>query len=381
MTDLETRVREALHADPGALVADSMLDDVRRGVSRRRARRTTGVVVAAAVVAAVIGGTALQRHHSPSPTTPPPPRAGLVVGTLAVSVTPAGDAFTVSANQGCTAPCSTIWKQDSSGSRTRLVTLMGKDAQYFEGPVIGIAMSPDGRDGWAWGEHLYATHDAGRTWTVVSSGPGAHPPSGEFDLLAGPDTAWAITRTVSGARLWRTPVDQDAWTPAHLPVRIDPAMTFLADVLPHSRVAILSGQLCGRYLVGDGSTWKHVTVPRFRVPPQFDGKTFPTFLCGPAGGAHDVSNGADNSFALSTAVVGTTPSTRSAPVGQIEQLWVHGNRAILVTPTGVSPADLHLGADSRILAAAHAGDHAWIVTSGHRLFSSDDGGRHWVSRP
>jgi photosystem II stability/assembly factor-like uncharacterized protein len=381
MTDLDTRIREALHADPGALSADALLDDVRRGVRRRRVRRTTGLVVAAAVVAAAIGGTALQRHHSPTPTTPPP-RAGLVVGTVALSVTPAGEAFTVSANHGCTAPCSTIWKQDSAGSRTRLVTLMAKDAQYFEGPVIGIAMSPDGRDGWAWGEHLYATHDGGRTWTTVSSGPGAHPPTGEFDLIAGPDTAWAITRTADGARLWRTPVDQDAWVPAHLPPGLDPTMTFLAAALPRSRVAILTGTMCtqGNYAVGDGSTWKHVTVPRFRVPPQFGGKTFPTFPCGPAGGARDVSNGADNSFALATVVVGTTPPTRSDPVGQVEQLWVHGNRAILVTPTGVSPVDLHLGADSRILAAAHAGDQAWIVTSGHRLFSSDDGGRHWVSR-
>ena len=254
MTDLETRVREALHADPGALSADAMLDDVRRGVSRRRARRTTGVVVAAAVVAAVIGGTALQRHHSPSPTTPPPSRAGLVVGPVAVSVTPAGEAFTVSANQGCATPCSTIWKQDSSGSRTRLVTLTGKDAQYLGGPVIGIAMSPEGRDGWAWGEHLYATHDGGRTWTTLTSGPGADPPTGELDLIAGPDTTWAITRTVDGARLWRTPVGQDAWVPAHLPTGIDPSMTFLADVLPHSRVAILSGQPCG--------TTSSATAPR-----------------------------------------------------------------------------------------------------------------------
>ena len=381
MTDLETRVREALHADPTALSADALLDDVRRGVSRRRARRTTGVVVAAAVVAAVIGGTALQRHHSPSPSTPAPaPRTDLVVGTVAVSVTPAGEAFTVSANQGCTAPCSTIWKQDNSGSRTRLVSLVAKDAQYFEGPVIGIAMSPDGRDGWAWGEHLYATHDGGRTWATVSSGPGAHPPTGAFDLLAGPDTVWAITRTVDGARLWRTPVGQDAWRPARLPAGLDPGAANLATSLPHSRVAILSGKLCG-YLVGDGTAWKHVTAPRFRVPPQFGGKTFATFPCGVAGGAFDVSNGADSSFALSTAVVATTPSTRSDPVGQDEQLWVHGNRAILVTPTGVSPVDLHLGADSQILAAAHAGDHAWIVTSGHRLFSSDDGGHHWVSQP
>jgi len=216
----------------------------------------------------------------------------------------------------------------------------------------------------------------------VTSGPGADPPTGELDLIAGPDTAWAITRTVDGARLWRTPVGQDAWVPAHLPTGIDPSMTFLATSLPNSRVAILSGTLCG-YVVGDGTTWEHVTVPRFRVAPQFGGKTFPGFTCGLPGEAHDVSNGADNSFVLTTAVVGNTPPTRSDPVGQAEELWVHGNRAILVTPTGVSPADLHLGAASpiQILAAAHAGDHAWIVTSRHRLFSSDDGGHHWVSQP
>jgi hypothetical protein len=94
-----------------------------------------------------------------------------VVGTVAVAGTPAGEAFTVSANQGCTAPCSTIWKQDSSGSRTRLVTFVAKDAQYHEGPVVGIAMSPDGRDGWAWGEYLYATHDGGATRRGQSPGP------------------------------------------------------------------------------------------------------------------------------------------------------------------------------------------------------------------
>ena len=344
MTDLETRVREALHADPGALAADTMLDDVRRGVSRRRARRTTGVVVAAAVVAAVIGGTALQRHHTPAPVTPPP-RAGQVVGPIAVSVTPAGDAFTVSANQDCTAPCSTIWKQDSSGSRTRLVTLTGKDAQYVGGPVTGIAMSPDGRDGWAWGEHLYATHDGGRTWTTVTSGPGADPPTGELDLIAGPDTAWAITRTVDGARLWRTPVGQDAWMPAHLPTGIDPSMTFLATSLPNSRVAILSGTLL--FAVTWWATAPPGSTSRCRASgwhPGWEARPSRWFTCGLPGEAHDVSNGADNSFVLTTAVVGNTPPTRSDPVGQAEELWVHGNRAILVTPTGVSPADLHLGA-------------------------------------
>jgi hypothetical protein len=153
--------------------------------------------------------------------------------------------------------------------------------------------------------------------------------------------------------------------------------------LPHSRVVVLANTLCakGSYLAGDGTTWKPVTVPRFRIPPQFGGKVSATITCGPPGAAHDVVNGAQNSFALSTAVVGTTTPTRSDPVGQIEELWVHGNRAILATPTGVRSLDLHLGTDSRILAATHTGDHAWFVTAGHRLFSSADGGRHWVSQP
>ena len=380
MTDLENRVREALYADPDARSADALLDDVRRGVRRRRARRMTGVVVAA-VVAAAIGGTSLQRHHSPTPVTPPP-RADLLVGPVALSVTPAGDAFTVLANQGCTAPCSSIWKQDSSGSRTRLATLAG-GPQDYAGPVFEIAMSPDGRDGWAWGKHLYATHDGGQTWTTVSSGPGAESPTSEIQLIAGPDTAWAITRTADGPQLWRTAVGQDAWVPAHLPAGLDPAQTFLVESLPHSRVVILSVTQGNEasYLVGDGSTWKPVTVPCFQVPPQFGGKSSASSACGPAGPDHDVSNGALNSFELTTVEVGTTPSTRSDPVGQVEQLWIHGNHAILVTPTGVSPTDLHLGADSRIRAAAHAGDQAWILTSGDRFFSSDDGGRHWALQP
>ena len=115
MTDLDTRIREALHADPGALSADALLDDVRRGVRRRRVRRTTGLVVAAAVVAAAIGGTALQRHHSPTPTTPPP-RAGLVVGTVALSVTPAGEAFTVLGQPWLHGAVQHDLEQDSSGS-------------------------------------------------------------------------------------------------------------------------------------------------------------------------------------------------------------------------------------------------------------------------
>ena len=185
---------------------------------------------------------------------------------------------------------------------------------------------------------------------------------------------------MDGATLWRTPVGQDAWTQETLPAGLDFGVINLVESLPHSQVAILNGKTCG-YAVGDGTTWQNVTAPRYRLGPQFGGKVSRSTRCGPGGGGRfDVSNGGMNGFMVANVTVGTTPSTSSDPLGRAEEVWVHRNRAILVTPTGVSPVSLHLGADFRVLAVSHSGDHAWILTGGRRLFSSDDGGRHWTVR-
>ena len=193
MNDFEDRVRRALRTDVRDVEAARLLRDVHRGATRRRHRRVAGGIAASVLVIAGAAGVATTirgdertlpeplpatQTPSPSPTEPALPE-GAAQGVTDVSVVSADRWFRLTVNVGCVA-CSTIWQNEQSaeGGWERLHDFEGTPADYGGpvdpsfGPVAYIAMAANGKDGWAWGSRLRSTHDGGRTWTVVTSGPG-----------------------------------------------------------------------------------------------------------------------------------------------------------------------------------------------------------------
>lgn len=379
MTDFETRVREALHSDTTPRSADDLLHDVRRGARRRRARRTSSLAVAAALVVAAATSTAVHLHGRPAVADRPP--SNLRVGTLAVSVSGSGQAFKVVANQGCTTPCSVVWRQESSGSWTRLADFRAAPAPGLQdGAIEHLSMAPNGQDGWAWGSGVWSTHDGGETWSSIT-GLATGDDLYSLDIEVGPTQAWALMPHGRSLALMHTPVGEDDWTRAPTPHW---AQAHIGAVLPDSRVAISVGNGSIHrepFVVGDGTTpWHHVSVPCYGQPPLFHGRTSLTYYCGPMGKTGGGAEGGTKNgieFHYSPVELGMKPLSRSMPLGQVENLLVHRNTSLVVTPDGVRKTDLRLGDDDTVTGYAHAGDHVWIVTGGRRLFASDDGGLHW----
>ena len=52
-------------------------------------------------------------------------------------------------------------------------------------------------------------------------------------------------------------------------------------------------------------------------------------------------------------------------------------RAVLATVHGPVPAHLHLRTLAGLNESAWSGSHLVLLNSDHRIYVSDDGGRHW----
>ena len=151
MTDLETRVRDALHGEVAERPADVLLDDVRRSARRRRTRRTASMAaVAVLVVGGAVGVTAARLDpKQPAPTQ----RVPAVQNDIAdLSVTATGERFKAVRDDGCASPCVAIWSQRGHAPWVRTGTIHDLVAE--------VTMAPDGRNGWAPGQTaVWSTHD------------------------------------------------------------------------------------------------------------------------------------------------------------------------------------------------------------------------------
>ena len=383
MTELETRLREALHGDLGELGADALLDDVRRGVRRRRTRRTTSVAAVAVLIVAGAVGLGAARHGdgepAPSHRTPVVHSKQPDIEDLSVSAT--GER--VEAVRGdCTSPCTEVWAQH------------GKSAWQHRGTIddvtVAVTMAPDGQNGWAPGmTGVWATHDGGRSWALVPAFP--VPQTGGVVIEAGPDDAWAwlpgALAPRRAARLWRTPVGSDDWKRVSLPP-LSP-QTKLENVLPDSRVVLGGfGPVSGsaqHVFVGDGTAWHRYSVPCFQVPELFGGQpSTQGGLCGFARTpglieGQPLASSGQTPEGSSVAIGMTT--THGRPVGQVRTLYSDGHRAVVYGPDGRTPAHLELALREMIRQFAITGAHAVLSTSRGRVFTSDDGGVTWTLLP
>jgi hypothetical protein len=380
MTDLETRLREGLDSAPAWRSPDDLLDDVRRGARRRRTRRATGLVAAAALVlAATGGGLAWHRREADTADRPRPFQPGM----LQISVTASGQVFEVVADGGCTVSCSIVRTRLPEGGWRDLATFRSPGARAFPGPVWKIAMAPNGRDGWVWGQHVYSTHDGGVTWAQVRHFPAAHDGAAYNDeILVGGDEAWAQVDIKGSRVLVHTPVGSDRWTSASPPSTV--GVTAI-NALPDGRIVLdvehdRGDQEAQHLLVGDGTSWIHEVVHYYRVPPLFHGTLSPTSdLAATTGNMGAAGYGRREGYSAIT--VGMTRTTPSKPVGRVHELYVLGDRAAMVTPQGVHPVPLRLGADNHIADYALLGNRVVFLTWGGRLFASTDNGRHWTQMP
>lgn len=379
MTDLESRLREALHDEVGGRPVDVLLGDVRRGARRRRTRRTTSVAaVAALVVAGAVGFTAT-RHHE---TTPLPSHRPTTVAPSRIedlSVSASGERFKAVRNDGCASPCTAVWSQrgDAPWARTGEI----KDL------TTGVTMAPDGQNGWAPGQTgVWSTHDGGHTWARVRTF--AAPSTRGVGIMTGPDVAWAMLPGPQRARLWRSPVGSEDWVRVRLPKL--PPQAQMQNVLPDSRVVLgvlgVVKNSVQRVVVGDGTTWHRYGIPCYPVPELLGGQPstrgeacgFARVAGTPEGGSLASAGQALPTGSRVDLGMVTTPGH---PVGPVRSLYVSGDRAVVYSPDGREQAHIALAGHETIQQLATSGDHAVLSTSLGHVFASDDGGLTWSRVP
>lgn len=402
MNDVEGRLRAGLRADITTIDTEGLLADVQHGVARRR-RRRLAIAVVATIVAVVggIGAAATVRGsddtlppvttRTPTPTLPPGATSGIV------SISASGDeVYRLTVNLGCVA-CSTLWRQEPSaaGGWERLHDF-GTDAYAgpadpVSGPVTDFVMGSDG-NGWAWGLRLFATHDGGRTWAEVTTGPGrTTTDSGHQVVVTDPSAgqyAWSLLRTDRGTELWRTPASSDGWTRIRAP-HLNGASGILT-IGRHVALEISDEGLADPRLQysPDGTTWGTVADPcpgDHRILPALSvafvlcpGKHATTVhvLTGPEHQVLDLDH---------WETIGTLPNRNgdaAFPLGDDRVLVVaRSGAARLVTLDGTSPVDLGLEPGEEPSGSAIGTDQVLLTTYGadqHTgLLRSTDGGLTW----
>ncbi len=241
--ELERRLRDVLRARGLSVDADrAMLDRVHAGAHRRQRRRaaagaTAGVAAVAAIgiVASTValgprgqhrlsaddnhslsssqtsvatsqlpGDTSTSATSSPLPSMSSSDASNAPSTFNPVSVTAIstktfwvlGYTTTTYADGGSVAP--TLYRTDDAGNTFTLVShpdfLLAQEPipRPLGVPLVTDVRVGDSKNGWAYGDALYQTTDAGKTWLPVKDIPG-----GVVDLVAANNVAWAVVNLAS----------------------------------------------------------------------------------------------------------------------------------------------------------------------------------------
>jgi hypothetical protein len=423
VNDFEDRVRRGLRAEVRDVEADRLLGDVHRGASRRRRRRLVSAVAASVLVVAGAAGvaTTIQGNDGTLPTPPstqspsssptatpsstqPVLPDGATQGVVDVSVVSSDRRFRLTMNIGCVA-CSTVWQNEQSaeGGWERLHDF-GTEAYAgkvnpAQGPVESIVMGVDGRDGWAWGQRLFATHDGGVTWNEVTTGPGQA--DGELGhqvaLTPATGSAWLLVHTDRETQLWRTDVRSDSWERADAPDMsgVSTMVTISDYVLLQTSDEGLSAPRLQYFRFGDGLPWSEVANPcpgESQVHPAY---SVAYMLCG-SGETATIYRliGVDHPVAGEQTFQWHEFGSSTGPVGAVHAIDDRrvliigpGGKAVLLTDSGdtvdapATPTAVDLGLQPReetfSASMSSAGGDTYLVTSGGDLVASNDGGRTW----
>ena len=247
---LEHELRNVLTHERRALSSDLVsLDAVYAGAARRRRRRTAVLSAAGALVLAAVavpvsllllddsrGGSPLETAvratptvqtphktatNAPAPSKSPstsPPSGPAWDGARVASVTATSTQTIVvlgflGDTGACKPPNCLRLVQSHDGGRTFTSLPVPHDAVAGDsnkgaGQAATDVRFGSARDGWLYGNGLWATHDGARTWHPVTM-PGA-----VSRLAAANGVVWALVSTNGGnsQQLWRSPVGSDSWT-------------------------------------------------------------------------------------------------------------------------------------------------------------------------
>lgn len=353
--DLERRLREALSTDVDGPAAEAMVAAARRGQLRRRnRRRASGAVALVGAVAVTAGvGSVLQNQPRSLPSdpgrTPGPTTSRSTHGehpTTAAVAASDHDFFKMTSNVGCHA-CSTAWRRPPGGAWEKLHVFAREayegraDAGF--GPLSHIGVSPDGTDMWATGHSMWSSHDGGRTWARVQTGPG-RARSGTSAVAVTPERAFAIDY-VNGiqSQVWVSPTQGDDWTP----LQATAAVSLSAPLLPlGDRVAFLAS--------GEGDSNPRIVA----TPDGTDFATLPLPANCPGNSSNPQTFGSTVVVACPTADgdAGTETVWRSLDLGPWQQI---GDVASGLSPYPVS--------SSSVLAANRRGDNDMLLTPSGRV--------------
>lgn len=400
MIDLETRLRTEFHSDVADCSADQMIGAVRRG-SRQRRTRNRAVLGATAAVVIAAAGARLVAHppsdapatvHTPFHITNSAPGTALVGQPVGITVSQDG-VFALTEFTGC-AYCSTVWSRTADGGWTRLHDFRSATPARDRlpgGPVGAFRMAPDGQNGWAWGEHFWVTHDAGRTWQVLTPADGA--PAGMasgLSVLAGTHTAWTTSFDHGQMSVWRTDVASDHWTQVALPASIAQLESEhprqvgieLVAVLPDDR-AVIAVSLSGTtsdVLISSADGWNPTSLPPTAVPSSLFGGDMPVDRVSLQDLVGTTYSGATvegpRSFTFELAALGIQATDDGSSVTASRWLFLHDAQAAVVDSHGATTVDLPLATDD-VLELSTSGDQAWLVTKEGALWASADGGTTW----
>lgn len=404
MNDFEDQLRRALRTDVLDVEPDRLLDAVHRGATRRRRRRTATVVAASLLVIAGAAGVAttirgdertgpepLPATHtpSPSPSQPSPSQSslpdGAEQGVVDVSAPSADLVLRLTWNVGCVG-CSTVWRQDASvtGGWERLFDFTGRAAFGGKvdpdfGPVTNLAMAPNGLDGLAWGARLFATHDGGRTWTLVTDGPGPLVKDFATNVELTRTDAWALVHGRDGMELWRAPLGTDNWSLAQAPdVANALRLITVGDEIALEETTAGSPSHLRMQHSTDGRTWRELPLPCGGESQVSAAGSTAFILCTPAGNSSTVYRTTD---LTSWHVFG-----RSTPGGAHSILALAPDRLLIVTgpdqakvmtSDGTRPADLGLSTGEDIAGGAATDQGGLLTSDAHRLIESTDAGLTW----
>lgn len=366
--------------------ADAMLARVRHGARRRRLRRTGAGAVALAAVAA--GVTVVVPSLVSGPGTPVADDAP-TASASASTVTAAGDTVWATVRTDCaTGTCPALARSGDGGQTWDLST---DGALPAAAGHVELAATED--DGWAWtSQQVAASHDGGDTWAEVDL-PGGRAVIG---IAAGQSRAVAATGGVAASSLAVSPVDADQWAAVAAPIRASDRVHSVfagGDVL--GAVVTDTFLRAPRLLVdAAGAGWRQraVACPRDgQVLADTDGQNVWT-VC--LGGASTLVTGSDASLSSSDTVRLPTLLGSTSLVARADgSVLVAGSEGSYVVRTGTpgyeevdppagDPEAAESDSDGYTSAASGGADGAdWLVTTGGRLLTSDNGGDSWTRAP
>lgn len=382
MNRLEDALRDTFGSDLSTTDAPTAAG-IRRAVRRRRTTRTVvGATAAVALVAASAAALGLRDDgdRSPSPTPSPTETVTDAPGQLtsALTVESSGGAlFATTDDPAC--DCSVLLRRDGE-AWTRL--------HAFPVPFVDrLALTPDGRDGWAAADgKVWSTHDGGSTWTRVQLPSRA---DGDFtdSYLVAASTSYAWLVNLADNSLWRSPVGSDDFQQFAVPgesgtssmdTRVQDVRvvgdSVVADLAPTGEGNVTSvPKVAGT----DGIAWRELSRPCTGDTRLLASDDAVFVVCPDAGEPEATiyrSYPSDNGF-IGFSNTPLPPGTQVVPLSA-DRVLVLGDRDLLVSEQDTHDVTLDLSRDAFVGSTAVLSDHAYLATS-EGLFESTDDGRTW----